>query len=155
IDAACDRFERQWQAGRYPRIETALAGMPAVSHPALVRELLALELAYRRRAGEHPAAEEYHQRFAEHGAAIAEAFATVPEHSLGSLDPAATISTSLDAAAEHAGAILTSVGAATSAEGRFRILRFHDRGALGELYVARDEELKREVVLKQIRDEHA
>ncbi|HKI20930.1 MAG TPA: hypothetical protein VKA15_23765, partial [Isosphaeraceae bacterium] len=37
--------------------------------------------------------------------------------------------------------------AATDAEGRFRIVRFHDRGALGEVYVARDQQLHRIVAL--------
>ena len=39
--------------------------------------------------------------------------------------------------------------------GRFRILRFHAEGALGAIYVARDEELNRDVALKQIKDEPA
>jgi serine/threonine-protein kinase len=38
---------------------------------------------------------------------------------------------------------------------RFRILRLHDRGGLGEVFVARDVELSREVAYKQIRSEHA
>ena len=38
---------------------------------------------------------------------------------------------------------------------RFRIVRFHARGGLGEVYVAIDDELHREVALKQIQDEHA
>src|SRR4029077_11674831 len=49
----------------------------------------------------------------------------------------------------------TSVGLATSGGGRFRVLRLHDRGGLGEVFVARDEEVRREVALKRIQDRYA
>ncbi len=39
--------------------------------------------------------------------------------------------------------------------GRFRILRFHAEGALGAIFVARDEELNRDVALKRMKDEAA
>ena len=45
--------------------------------------------------------------------------------------------------------------AAARSGGRFRILRFHAEGALGAIYVARDEELNRDVALKRIKDEPA
>jgi eukaryotic-like serine/threonine-protein kinase len=45
--------------------------------------------------------------------------------------------------------------AATDTEGRFQIVRFHDRGALGEVYVARDQQLHRIVALKRIKLDQA
>ncbi len=43
-----------------------------------------------------------------------------------------------------------ATGFRASVGGRFRRLHFHDRGGLGEIYVARDQEVCRDVALKQI-----
>jgi serine/threonine protein kinase/tetratricopeptide (TPR) repeat protein len=48
-----------------------------------------------------------------------------------------------------------SVGLRTAEGMRFRVLRPHARGGLGEVFVARDEELGREVALKQIQSNRA
>ncbi|MBY0523723.1 MAG: tetratricopeptide repeat protein [Gemmataceae bacterium] len=48
-----------------------------------------------------------------------------------------------------------SVGTPSSSGLRFRILRPYARGGLGEVFVAEDQELHREVALKEIQDRHA
>jgi serine/threonine-protein kinase len=63
IDDACRRFERAWKAGQRPRLEDYLYQAEKPERQALLRELLILELHYRRRKGERPTAEEYHQHF--------------------------------------------------------------------------------------------
>jgi WD40 repeat protein/tRNA A-37 threonylcarbamoyl transferase component Bud32 len=64
IDHACDAFEAAWKAaaaGERPRIESFLEDVP--ERTALAFQLVALEVEYRRRAGEEPRAEEYQDRF--------------------------------------------------------------------------------------------
>jgi tetratricopeptide (TPR) repeat protein/predicted Ser/Thr protein kinase len=70
VDAACVRFEAAWQADQRPRIEDFLNAVPEAERPALLRELLHLELEYRRRGSEDVRADEYRTRFPQHAALI-------------------------------------------------------------------------------------
>jgi hypothetical protein len=67
LDRISDHFEASWKAaaapGERPRIEDFLAEVPEPTRAVLLRELIALDLHYRRRAGEDPQAAEYGQRF--------------------------------------------------------------------------------------------
>jgi WD40 repeat protein len=75
IDRICDQFEASWKAGTRPRLEIYLAGADESIRAELLTELLALELIYRRAAGEQPELEEYRSRFPEDDSALAGAFA--------------------------------------------------------------------------------
>src|SRR5262245_49009686 len=74
INRACDRFEADWRAGGRPRIEDHLAEVTGPERTALIRELLAVELHWRRRGGERPAADEYLERLPGEAEAVHAAF---------------------------------------------------------------------------------
>jgi hypothetical protein len=67
LDRVCSRFEAAWQAGERPRIEDYLQEVDASLRRALLRELLGLELDYRRLDGERPRPGEYRARFPDDG----------------------------------------------------------------------------------------
>jgi hypothetical protein len=78
VDQVCDRFEATWTAagsgGQRPRIEDHLGGTPEPERSELLRELLALELAYRRDQGEKSTVQEYQGRIPGHADLVKVAF---------------------------------------------------------------------------------
>lgn len=84
IVAACDRYEASWLAGLRPRVEDFLDDAPAAERSDLLRELLALELEWRRRSGEQPTSAEYLARFPDDPATIDAAFDAAPTGDGGS-----------------------------------------------------------------------
>jgi eukaryotic-like serine/threonine-protein kinase len=128
VIATCDRFEADWRGGGSPRIEDHVIAATGSERPVLLRELLAIEVELRIARGEHPDPSEYRGRFPD--------LATVVDATF----------------AELAAALPRPSG---SDPPRFRVLRLHAWGGLGQVSVALDRELHREVALKEIRPEMA
>jgi tetratricopeptide (TPR) repeat protein len=63
IDEVCDLFEAAWKAGGRPRIEDYLENSPVPARVALLRELIPLDMEYRKRAGETVTEDDYRTRF--------------------------------------------------------------------------------------------
>jgi serine/threonine protein kinase len=61
LDALCERFEDAWQVGQRPRIDDYLSEAEEPERDRLLRELIALDIDYRRQLGEKPEAHDYHQ----------------------------------------------------------------------------------------------
>src|SRR5438552_15739656 len=120
LDPVCDRFEEAWRAGGSPRLEDFLLEAAEADRPALLRELLALELDYRGRRGERPVPEDYLQRFPE----LAETFGSTPFLAVAALaEPPQQI-------------------------GRYRMDKLLGAGGFGRVYLAYDDQLHRPVAIK-------
>ncbi len=62
-DELCDQFEGLLRDGGRPPIEDFLKQVSASDQPALLQELIVLEIIYRFQGGEAPTPDEYHERF--------------------------------------------------------------------------------------------
>jgi tRNA A-37 threonylcarbamoyl transferase component Bud32 len=169
LEEVCCRFEQAWRSGGRPRLEDFVTGPEGDERLALLYHLLRLEVDYRRRAGEGPSAADYQTRFPEATAVLQEVFASTPGPAGPPSSPGPEAENPEQTGPEllpptmdegHAG--VKGDGQATRSSGdapssRYRKLRPvpGPQGNLGEVWVAEDTELHREVVLKEIKQEHA
>jgi serine/threonine protein kinase/formylglycine-generating enzyme required for sulfatase activity/tetratricopeptide (TPR) repeat protein len=151
VDEVCDRFERAWLAGQQPRIEAHLINTPAAEYAALLRELLAVELAYRRSEGASPSLEEYRQRFPGHAELVAQAFGEEAE-SVG-LDAGEVDSSCSSGSTGHEPASTPEPGQPARL-GRYRITGTLGKGTFGVVYQGYDDDLQRVVAIKVPHREH-
>src|SRR5262249_37213623 len=63
VNEICMRFESAWRQGRRPRVEDCLGEAPEPERSALLRELVLLDVEYRRQQGEAPSADDYEPLF--------------------------------------------------------------------------------------------
>src|SRR5262245_43999319 len=86
VDAACVRFEALWQAGQRPSLAAFLGEAAGAERSLLLRELLLLDVYYRRCQGEAPEIRDYLSDFP-HDAGLLRKLFSASEHQLPTTVP--------------------------------------------------------------------
>lgn len=145
IELACDAFEAAWQRAvrlgeKAPPIESWIVPFSVADQQRLLRELLLLEWEYREAKGP-PDVEEYVGRFPDAAELVR---ATYQEYRASSLSPdAVRPSSDADQCASSDDVLVATT--------RLRIAGLHREGGLGQVWVARDEEIGRSIAIKGIK----
>ncbi len=136
VDEQCDAFERAWRAGQRPKIAGFLSAANRAVRSKLFRELLLVELEYRRMSGELPQQREYLQEFPEFASQI-EAVDLQYRHA------AFAPQTS-----RQEGAVPAERLNPGNYVAHFRLIELLGEGAMGSAWKAWDSRLRRCVMLK-------
>lgn len=143
VHRLADAFERCWQSGNRPSIDEYLDQASPPWRAALLRELVVLEVDFRRAEGEAVALDDYLRRFPEEAASVEGAFFLLAERDC--------LSTQSLVEKTNPGRVtkvaVQPVGMPKRLD-RYEVLRVLGHGAFGTVYLCHDPQLDRRVALK-------
>jgi serine/threonine protein kinase len=154
VDEACNRFEKAWKDGLGPHIEDYLAEVPEPDRVPLFGELLALEIELRGNTGERPTPEEYHRRFREHIELIDALFANSPRGADSNPPGSSEGATGPHVPPTDSSAVDPGPPPRPGSPpvpdhiGRYQVVRRLGGGAYGDVYLAHDAVMDRQVAVK-------
>ena len=156
FDAICIQFERAWQQGEEPEIESQIAGLATDERVVLLSQLLLVELEYFERSGKPVDLDAYLSRFPNDHAVVKRAF---EEHS-EAIQCEAFVdenAASLAAAIPSGSSNYTEQHPTISERpgqsiGRYKLLEQIGEGGMGVVYMAEQQRpVRRKVALKIIK----
>jgi serine/threonine protein kinase len=145
VDHACDRFEAAWLAGQRPRIEEWLADVPEPDRRELLRALLELEIELRSKGGDKPTPADYEQRWPDQSALIEAVFAEALAVNESGPAPGKGQPSTVD---EITPLSPESPRAFPDRIGRYRVAGELGGGTFGNVYLAHDHLMDRQVAIK-------
>jgi serine/threonine protein kinase len=148
INRAADQFERAWARGSQPLIEDFVARTTESRRGPLVDQLLRVEREIRLRKGEKPTAEEYRGRFPEHIEVVDRVFDPEARRSMGSGGTAPAGSPPNVVPVKPVPA--ATIPAELAQHPDYEIIRELGRGGMAVVYLAHNQMMGRDEVLKVI-----
>jgi serine/threonine-protein kinase len=154
LDRVCDAFESAWRSRCRPAIEPAVAALSDDVRAAAVRELIELDVYYRRQAGEHPVPADYAGRFPDLDPAWLDRVTRpdAPVSATGWTRPLVL----RDDPSDHAPIVRPFSADMPKADpGRLQLFGEIARGGMGVILKGRDPALGRDLAIKVLKAEYA